>query len=178
MAAHIPLVSIITAVRNGMPFLADNLESVASQTYPAIEHWLIDGGSTDGTLHVIRTWQTSLTGWVSEPDCGIADAFNKGLARARGEYIMFLNADDALAAPSAISALITAARASNWPDVLYGDCDLVDRQTGKFLYRHAGVQPSPIFALFDSPASQHADAPALFRALWPVRHLLSYRHGL
>ncbi|MBC7804134.1 MAG: glycosyltransferase [Candidatus Parcubacteria bacterium] len=131
-----PLISIVTAVRNGLPFLVDTLESVAHQDYPAKEHWVIDGGSTDGTTALIRQREASLAGWVTEPDSGIAEAFNKGLARARGDYVMFLNADDALASPSALAALVAGARERNWPAVVFGDCDLVDRKTGEFLYRY------------------------------------------
>jgi glycosyltransferase len=133
----LPLVSVVTVVRNGLPFLEDNLESVSRQDYTALEHWIIDGGSTDGTLEAIRARQASLAGWVSEPDSGIAEAFNKGLARAQGDYLMFLNADDALASPSALSSLVDAARRGGWPEVIYGDCDLIDRASGEVLYRHA-----------------------------------------
>ncbi|HTP62360.1 MAG TPA: glycosyltransferase family 2 protein [Burkholderiales bacterium] len=130
-----PLVSVVTVVRNGMPFLVENLDSVAGQDYPALEHWIIDGGSTDGTLELVRARSAKLAGWISEPDAGIAEAFNKGLARARGDYISFLNADDALASPGAISGLIEGARERGWPMILHGDCDLIERDSGAFLYR-------------------------------------------
>jgi len=131
-----PSVSIVTAVRNGRPWVEDTIASVLGQDYAPLEYWIVDGASTDGTVELIRRHATRLAGWSSEPDAGIAEAFNKGLSRARGEYIMFLNADDALASSSAISKLVQAARASNWPDVIYGDCDLIDRESGEFIYRH------------------------------------------
>lgn len=130
-----PLISIVTVVRNGLPFVRETIASVLSQDYPRLEYWIIDGGSHDGTVDVIEQSQQRLAGWISEPDRGIADAFNKGLARVRGDYIMFLNSDDALASSSATAALVDAARDAGWPDVIYGDCDLIDRSTGKVLYR-------------------------------------------
>ena len=130
-----PLVSIITVVRNGMPFIAKTIESVLSQTYPEIEYIVIDGGSTDGTLDCIRRHEAAIGQWISEPDQGIADAFNKGLRRSSGAYRMFLNADDWLADPDAVARLISAARDRNWPQVIYGDCDLYDRDGGRVLSR-------------------------------------------
>jgi glycosyltransferase involved in cell wall biosynthesis len=130
-----PLVSIVTIVRNGLPFVRETIASVLSQDYSQLEYWVIDGGSTDGTVDVISQSQHRLAGWISEPDQGISDGFNKGLARVRGDYVMFLNADDALASSGAITALVCAARESGWPDVIYGDCHLIDRLTGAVLCR-------------------------------------------
>lgn len=132
--AH-PTVSVITAVFNGSRFLEQTLASVAAQDYQSVEHWLIDGASTDNTLEIIQRHANRITGWISEPDEGIADAFNKGLARVTGDYIMFLNADDALAGPAVIRELIGHAGANDWPDVIYGDCDLHEPDTDAFLYR-------------------------------------------
>ena len=88
-------------------------------------------------LEIIQRHAHRITGWISEPDEGIADAFNKGLARVTGDYIMFLNADDALAGPAVIRELIGHANANDWPDVIYGDCDLYEADTDAFLYRAA-----------------------------------------
>ena len=88
-------ITVITVVFNGCAHLKQTIESVLAQTGVTLEYWVIDGGSTDGTLDIIKMYSRRLAGWISEPDRGIADAFNKGLERARGEYIMFLNADDA-----------------------------------------------------------------------------------
>ena len=96
---------------------------------------VIDGESSDGTVGVIEQSQQRLAGWISEPDQGISDAFNKGLSRARGDYVMFLNADDLLASSGAVTALVDAARNAGWPDVIYGDCNLIDRSTSAVLYR-------------------------------------------
>jgi glycosyltransferase involved in cell wall biosynthesis len=87
-------VSIITVVYNGENTIKDTLISVASQTYPNIEHIVIDGASTDNTLDVIHKWGEHVHCLVSEPDKGIYDAMNKGIALAAGDIIGILNADD------------------------------------------------------------------------------------
>lgn len=130
-----PRISVITVVRDGMPFVEQTMDSVLAQDHPSVEYWVVDGGSTDGTLEAIHRRASRLAGWVSEPDAGIADAFNKGLARATGDYVMFLNADDALASPNALSGLLAHAAKAGWPQVIYGDCDLIERDTGRVLYR-------------------------------------------
>ena len=128
-------ITVVTVVYNSRRFIGEALASVRAQTGPTIEHWVIDGGSIDGTVDIIRAHTSTLAGWISEPDGGIADAFNKGLARATGDYIMFLNADDALAGPTVLRDVIEHARKSAWPDVIYGDCDLHDPESDAFLYR-------------------------------------------
>ena len=89
-----PLVSIVTVVRNGEATLEKTIQSVESQTYQPIEHIIIDGSSTDGTLDIIRCHEHSIAYWLSEPDKGIYDGFNKGVAACTGEFIGILNADD------------------------------------------------------------------------------------
>ena len=89
----IPLVTIITVCRNAGDTIERTLQSVTAQTYPHIEYIVIDGASTDGTVEMVRAC-SAVTTWISEADKGIADAFNKGLARASGEWVGILNADD------------------------------------------------------------------------------------
>ena len=91
-----PLVSIVTAVLNAAESLERAINSVLTQTYSNIEHIVIDGESSDGSLDIIRLYQDQLADWISEPDRGIYDALNKGISRARGEWIYFLGADDFL----------------------------------------------------------------------------------
>lgn len=88
------LISIVTVVRNDRDGLRRTLESLDQQTYRVFEHVVVDGASTDGSLELLRTRKSDQMTWQSEPDSGIADAFNKGLARARGAWIQFLNAGD------------------------------------------------------------------------------------
>ena len=89
-------ISIITIVRNGMPFVEQTIKSVLVQTYKNIEYIVIDGASTDGTQAMIesRINDGARIVYRSESDAGIADGFNKGLSLATGDYLLFLNADD------------------------------------------------------------------------------------
>lgn len=89
-----PVISIVTVVYNASKTLEQTMLSVLNQQYPFKEYILIDGGSTDGSLEIIRKYASQLTYWVSEPDKGIFDAMNKGIARAGGELIGIINADD------------------------------------------------------------------------------------
>lgn len=89
-----PIVTIIIAVFNGAKTLQQCIDSVAQQTYPNKELIIIDGGSKDGTVDLLKANQGKITYWVSEPDHGIYNAWNKGLAQAQGEWLCFLGADD------------------------------------------------------------------------------------
>jgi glycosyltransferase involved in cell wall biosynthesis len=89
-----PKVSIITVVYNGIEFLEETIKSVISQTYPNIEYIIVDGGSKDGTLDIIKKYEEHITKWISEPDKGIYDAMNKGIDLATGDWQNFLNAGD------------------------------------------------------------------------------------
>jgi glycosyltransferase involved in cell wall biosynthesis len=92
--AAAPAVSIVTIVRNGAATLPRALASVLTQDLPEIEYVIVDGGSTDGTLDVLRATEGRIALWSSEPDRGISDAFNKGIALSRGAIIGMLNCDD------------------------------------------------------------------------------------
>ncbi|MBE6094936.1 MAG: glycosyltransferase [Schwartzia succinivorans] len=88
--------SVVTATYNAAKTLRQALDSVLSQNYPAVEYIIIDGGSTDGTVDILREYSTHLAYWVSEADTGIYEAFNKGIQAATGDYLYFLGADDCL----------------------------------------------------------------------------------
>lgn len=90
----LPLISIITVVYNGEKYLEQTIQSVINQTYNNIEYIIIDGGSTDGTLNIIKKYEQYIDYWQSEPDKGIYDAMNKGISFATGDIIGLLNADD------------------------------------------------------------------------------------
>jgi len=134
-AAPPPRISIVTIVRNGEQFVGQAIESVLKQRYANIEYVVIDGGSTDRTVDIIKSHASGISKWVSERDRGIADAFNKGVAFATGDYLLFLNADDALAGPDVIEGIAKAIVANGMPDLLYGDCNIVDRLSGEVLHR-------------------------------------------
>lgn len=89
-----PIVTVITVVRNGERHLEEAIRSVLSQDYAPIEYIIVDGGSTDGTLDIIKRYETSIDYWLSEPDKGIYDAMNKGIALSTGDLVNLLNSDD------------------------------------------------------------------------------------
>jgi len=121
--SDIPLVSIVTPSYNQSRFLEENLLSVKSQDYPNIEHIIIDGGSTDGTMEILKRYEgTYNLRWVSEPDEGHADAVNKGFAMAKGEIIGWLNSDDVYFDKGTISAAVKAFQIHPEADIIYGDC--------------------------------------------------------
>jgi glycosyltransferase involved in cell wall biosynthesis len=89
-----PLVSVVTVVYNGEDYLEDCIESVVGQTYDAVEYIVVDGGSTDASVDIIKCYEDSIDQWISEPDKGVYDAMNKGIKRASGDIIGLVNADD------------------------------------------------------------------------------------
>lgn len=91
-----PLISVITICRNESPHIKKTIQSVKQQTFLDYEHVVIDGGSEDGTVEIIESLSYDKMCWISEPDRGIYHAMNKGLAMARGSYLLFLNGGDAL----------------------------------------------------------------------------------
>jgi glycosyltransferase involved in cell wall biosynthesis len=107
-----PTFSIVTATFNNGHLLPKCLRSVAAQQGVSVEHIVIDGGSRDDTVALLREWDARLGAWVSEPDSGISEAMNKGIARARGEWLLFLHADDELDSPQALAGVLPLLEAS------------------------------------------------------------------
>lgn len=128
-------ISIITIVWNGAEFIAQTINSVSEQTYPNLEYIIIDGLSTDGTIDIIKSYESKVTSWISEKDEGIADAFNKGLALATGDYILYLNADDKLANTFVVADMVNKILEHKFPTLIYGDIEYIHRQTGRVLQR-------------------------------------------
>lgn len=91
-----PKITIVTITYNSERYLEQTITSVIEQTYTNREYIIVDGGSTDGTLDIIKKYESEIDNWISEPDNGIADAMNKGIDLATGDYILFLHSDDYL----------------------------------------------------------------------------------
>ncbi len=121
-----PRISLITATRNAAATLPALLTSVRQQTLAPYEHWVIDGASQDGTQAILAAHAAQLTGWLSEPDSGIAEAMNNGIAKASGDYVLILHADDRFTAPD---SLAQAAAALNTQHAIF--CFPVWQEQGK-----------------------------------------------
>ncbi len=120
-------ISVITVVLNGISKIEQTIKSVIDQSYPDIEYIIVDGGSTDGTVDIIRKYEDHISYWVSEPDEGTYFAMNKGLEKATGDYVYYLNAGDTLIPEvlKKIAEYLELYRA----DVLYGN--IVHKKYGK-----------------------------------------------
>lgn len=124
-----PLISIITVVFNGEKYLEQTIQSVINQTYDNVEYIIIDGGSNDGTLDIIKKYDEAIDYWVSEPDEGIYDAMNKGIQTATGKFIAFINADDWYE-EQAIDYVIEAYSQEHNIDFFYGNLNYI-KENGK-----------------------------------------------
>jgi glycosyltransferase involved in cell wall biosynthesis len=148
------IVSIVTPSYNQAPFLEQTIQSVLEQDYPHIEYMVIDGGSTDHSVEIIKKYADRLVYWVSEKDSGQAEAINKGLRRANGEVLGWLNSDDYYL-PGTIGAVVKHFEQN--PDVvmIYGDMRAVDGrgQTINVLrYRQLSLQDLLCFQIIGQPS--------------------------
>lgn len=150
-----PLVSIVTPSFNQAHYLEATIQSVLfAQEYPRIEYIVVDGASTDGSVDIIKKYKKYLAYWVSEKDSGQAEAINKGLARATGEIVAWLNSDDYYG-PGAVSSIVKVFE--EHPDVLmvYGDMLAVDDQgeaINVLKYRQLSLEDLLCFQIIGQPA--------------------------
>ena len=148
-----PRISVITATLNSAATLENCLRSVATQTYPNVEHVIVDGVSKDRTVELLRAQGSQIEYWCSEKDGGIYEAFNKGASLASGDFLLYLGSDDALL-PDALSVLVEGWRSSR-ASLVYGDL-LVDRGDGEAPTLQAGVD-DPLRKLpFEMPTGHMA----------------------
>lgn len=133
-------VSIITVVLNNKDCMEDCIRSVLSQTYPNIEHVVVDGGSTDGTLDIIARYDRLLTKWISEPDKGLYDAMNKGIRMATGDIVGILNSDDYYANSNIIEKVVQTMSDPSI-EACYGDLVYIDRHNPGNIVRYWQSKP-------------------------------------
>jgi glycosyltransferase involved in cell wall biosynthesis len=122
------MVTIVTPSFNQVNYLEETIMSVLNQTYSSIEYIVIDGGSTDGSLEIIKKYATKLSNWVSEKDSGQTDAINKGFALASGEILAWLNSDDTLL-PNAVSEAVDYLNGHPENGMVYGNANYIDEKS-------------------------------------------------
>lgn len=122
-----PLVTIVTPSYNQAKYLEFTMRSVLEQDYPWLEYIVVDGGSNDGSQDIIRKYAEHLAWWISEPDAGQADAIHKGMAKAHGEIVAWLNSDDLLL-PEAVSQAVQSLKESPQVGMVYGNAITIDAQ--------------------------------------------------
>ena len=128
-----PRFSIITVTYNAEKVIEETIQSVITQTYKNYEYIIIDGASKDNTLSVIDKYKDMISSMVSEPDKGLYDAMNKGIATATGDYLCFLNAGDSFHEDDTLQLMVHSIDDNELPDVLYGETAIVNKE-GHFLH--------------------------------------------
>lgn len=149
-----PVVTIVTPSYNQADFLEKTIRSVLEQDYPNVEYLVIDGGSNDGSVEIIEKYARRINWWVSEKDNGQADGINKGLQRASGEIIAWLNSDD-FYMPGAISNAVQALQSNPAAGFVYGDLQVVNKAgeiTNLLTYGDWGLKGLMEFKIIGQPA--------------------------
>lgn len=147
-----PLISVITVVFNGAEYIEQTIRSVLNQTYQNIEYIVIDGGSQDGTIDIIKKYSDRIGTWISEPDKGIYDAINKGIDRCNGVLISTLNSDDYYSNDDVVQRIVD--RYDETIGIYYGDVKIVERDTGSASYtRYANLSKIRYGMYLNHPAT-------------------------
>ncbi len=153
MSEQFPLVTVVTPSYNQAEYLEQTIASVLGQDYPNIEYFVVDGGSTDGSLEIIRKYAGQLDWWVSEPDNGQADAINKGFRRAKGKYIAWLNSDD-LYLPGTIRKAVEVLEGDPELGIVYADLLSINARgehVNTIRYRPFGLEDLLSFSIIGQP---------------------------
>ncbi len=154
-----PLVSVVTPSYNQARYIESTMLSVLNQDYDSIEYIIIDGGSSDGTKEILKRYAHSLAYWVSEPDNGQTHAINKGLQKAKGEILAYLNSDDVYWTNNVIGRVVTLFNQNPSVDFVYGDSCILNAEN-KYVrpIRHPGFDKQRLF----SDARYFISQPSVF----------------
>jgi glycosyltransferase involved in cell wall biosynthesis len=152
-------ISLVTPCYNAARFIAETIESVLAQDLPDLEYIVLDGGSKDGTADIIRRYESRLAWWVSEPDAGQTSAINRGLARATGDVLGFLNADDVLT-PGALRAVLDAFGQNPNAELAVGEVEWIDADGRALGTKHS------------SDIADLGDALDIYRVWWGQRQFV------
>jgi glycosyltransferase involved in cell wall biosynthesis len=158
--AKLPHVSVITPSFNQGAFLEATIRSVLDQGYPSLEYIIIDGGSTDNSVEIIRAYSDKLTFWCSEKDSGQSSALNRGLRLAKGEFIGWLNSDDVYY-PGSILTCVRQLLDHSDADIVFGNYDYINA-SGSVVHRRREI-PYDFNTYFWTGTCYHANVAALYR---------------
>jgi glycosyltransferase involved in cell wall biosynthesis len=131
-----PVISVITVVYNRVHEIERTVQSIINQTYDRIQYIIIDGGSTDGTVDILKKYENKIAYWISEPDKGIYDAMNKGIERATGDYVNFMNCGDRFASEDVIQTFV---KGQYEADIVYGEA-LVEYKSYSALFKRSPLK--------------------------------------
>jgi len=175
----LPRITIITPSYNQVAFLEQAIQSVLAQDYPSIEYIIVDGNSSDGSLQVIQKYANRLAWWVSEPDTGQAEAINKGMKHASGEYVAWLNSDD-LYLPGAVASAIDVLERNPAVGMVFGDALTIDVkgvQLNRLVFGDWGLEELMGFRIICQPSVfMRRDAFHQAGDLDPTYHYLLDHH--
>ena len=162
-----PKISIITPSFNQAQYLEETILSVLNQDYPALEFFIFDGGSTDGSVEIIKKYEAWITYWESKPDRGQSHAINKGFQMASGEIVVWLNSDDLLA-PGALTTVAQAWQQNPGVGLISGQTEIIDasgQPTGKLF----GSEPNVVNSLLSS--DNRVSQPSTFFSASAMRYV-------
>ena len=137
-------ISLITATYNSGKTVEDTLRSVLAQTYKEIDYWVVDGGSKDDTMDIVRKYEPLFGGrlhWISEPDRGLYDAMNKGISHSTGDVVGILNSDDHFTSNDVLERVAAEMQADNTLDAVYGDIHFIKDGAPDRIVRYYSSKP-------------------------------------